>query len=318
MNALYKILGKVSPTADGYWDKSKQYDRICIVVDKNTATSYISRKEVPAGTPVTDREYWQVIGTEGGAVSIDIDKELTKDSVNAVESKAIYNKFTEVINRIDEQDSDIATVKTNIEVINTNLNKVMEQLFPFKVNAVISQTTAEKGEQVNLTITITTTQGGEKVSADSIFVNGNEYHGDNPMVLTFVVTDTTTYYIKAEKDGVSASTTVTIKFNTNVSDSNLYFGAVSDDFDITEANIKELNSKSVSNRNIVVISNLNNQKFVIAYPKEFGNATAIKDENGFNYLRSYTLEEINIDGDSYYVYILTYPTTIDNFEQTIY
>ncbi len=317
MNALYKILGKVSPTADGYWDKNKQYDRICIVVDKNTATSYISKTEVPAGTAITDRDYWQVIGTEGGAVSIDIDKELTKDGTNAVEGKAIYNKFVDVINRIDEQDSDIATVKTDIEVINTNLKKLIGQLLPFKVDAVLSQYTAEIGEQVNLTLTITTTQGGEKVSADSIFVNGIEYHGDNPMLLTFTVYDTTTYYIKAEKDGISVSTTAIINFN-NSYKGIFYSGVVSDDFVITENNIKSLTSNLVNSRNKTVVGTLNNQKFIIAYPKEFGEATSIKDENGFNYLRSYTLEETNIDGNDYYVYILTYPTTIENFEQTIY
>lgn len=38
------------------------------VVDNGSGTSYIARKPVPAGTPLTDSEYWAVYGASSGAI----------------------------------------------------------------------------------------------------------------------------------------------------------------------------------------------------------------------------------------------------------
>ena len=52
-------LGKVSITVDkDYWSINKDYDRLVIVERESTDTCYLSRKPVPAGIPLTNREYW--------------------------------------------------------------------------------------------------------------------------------------------------------------------------------------------------------------------------------------------------------------------
>lgn len=57
---LYKDnLGKVSVTVEqGYWDINKDYDKLTVVEKEGIFGTYISRKPVPAGTVLTDREYW--------------------------------------------------------------------------------------------------------------------------------------------------------------------------------------------------------------------------------------------------------------------
>jgi hypothetical protein len=53
-------LGKVAITVEPEdWDYNKDYDKLTIVLDRKTYSSYISRKAVPACTYLTDREYWQ-------------------------------------------------------------------------------------------------------------------------------------------------------------------------------------------------------------------------------------------------------------------
>lgn len=53
-------LGKVAITVEPEdWDYNKEYDKLTIVLDRNTYSSYISRKSVPACTYLTDRDYWQ-------------------------------------------------------------------------------------------------------------------------------------------------------------------------------------------------------------------------------------------------------------------
>lgn len=60
-------IGKVSISCDGVWDIRKDYDKLCLVTDGSY--NYISRKQVPNGTDITNEEYWQklysVISTNG-------------------------------------------------------------------------------------------------------------------------------------------------------------------------------------------------------------------------------------------------------------
>lgn len=59
MNELIKVLGKVVPTREGEWKRDKAYEDLSMVYDKDTLVSYISRKYVPEGVNITNREYWQ-------------------------------------------------------------------------------------------------------------------------------------------------------------------------------------------------------------------------------------------------------------------
>lgn len=52
-----KNIGKVSISCDGVWDIRKDYDKLCLVTDGSY--NYISRKQVPNGTDITNEEYWQ-------------------------------------------------------------------------------------------------------------------------------------------------------------------------------------------------------------------------------------------------------------------
>lgn len=60
-------IGKVSISCDGVWDIRKDYDKLCLVTDGSY--NYISRKQVPNGTDITNEEYWQklysIISTNG-------------------------------------------------------------------------------------------------------------------------------------------------------------------------------------------------------------------------------------------------------------
>lgn len=58
-NPYVKNLGKVCPTTEGDHNIVKEYDVLSVVtVD---SSSYISRKFVPAGIPIDNKEYWQLL-----------------------------------------------------------------------------------------------------------------------------------------------------------------------------------------------------------------------------------------------------------------
>lgn len=59
MKLQIENLGKVAITVDNnYWNINKDYDRLVIVEVKDKFSTYLSRKPVPAGTQITNREYW--------------------------------------------------------------------------------------------------------------------------------------------------------------------------------------------------------------------------------------------------------------------
>lgn len=58
-NMANTVTVKVSPSLEGVHDPTKAYDRLSVVYDETTQVSYISRDDVPAGTALSNANYWQ-------------------------------------------------------------------------------------------------------------------------------------------------------------------------------------------------------------------------------------------------------------------
>ena len=52
------IGNRIVPRHDGVWDSTKAYEPLIIVYEEGSGDSYISRKDVPAGTGLNQKEYW--------------------------------------------------------------------------------------------------------------------------------------------------------------------------------------------------------------------------------------------------------------------
>lgn len=80
VNSIVRYLGKVSVTCNGVWKDNVAYDRLSVVY--TDYASYISKKAVPAGTPVSNANYWQIISNLQDEIKIDYDtfkSEILKD-----------------------------------------------------------------------------------------------------------------------------------------------------------------------------------------------------------------------------------------------
>ena len=198
------------------------------------------------------------------------------------------------------------------DAMSADIKKLMDKAFPFTVNVSIDKTLAKKGTSQPVKVTITPKIGDDNTEVDAIMINGEEHHGAIPYVYSTTATTTTTYNVRVEKENKNARGSATITF---VNSS--YDGVVAANFTATEANIKALTETLRSGKGGTRTFNLNNQKACIAYPKVFGAATGIKDANGFDYLASYTRSELNVNGELYYVYLLTNAVTITDMKQTI-
>lgn len=196
----------------------------------------------------------------------------------------------------------------------TRLNKIEDILNPFTVKVEIDNTLFQKGTTVSVNITITPKRGGENTEVDSITINGNKYTENLiiPYIYSITATSNEKYDVKVEKGDKVATGSVSVRF-VGLS----YSGVVPDDFVANDANVKALTSALVGSRSREITFSPAHQKICIAYPKEFGVATSIKDGNGFDYLDSYTRSEITIDNEEYYVYLLNDATSVINLKQTI-
>ena len=67
MQQYRKNLGKVSLTAEGVWDGTKAFDILSIVYDEHTQHGFISRKAVPEGVDLYNKEYWMPLNVSGYA-----------------------------------------------------------------------------------------------------------------------------------------------------------------------------------------------------------------------------------------------------------
>lgn len=66
--AIRQYIGaRYVPRFTGLFDPTQQYEALD-VADNGTGTSYIAKKTVPAGTPLTDTDYWFVYGASSGAI----------------------------------------------------------------------------------------------------------------------------------------------------------------------------------------------------------------------------------------------------------
>lgn len=201
---------------------------------------------------------------------------------------------------------------TTTDAMSADIKKLMDKAFPFTVKVSLDKTLAKKGTSQAVKVTIAPKIGDDNTNVDEIMINGAEYHGATPYVHSDTATATTTYNVRVRKDTRTAQGSATITF-VNPS----YDGAVAANFTVTEASIKTLTEAVRSGKGGTRTFNLNNQKACIAYPKAFGAAASIKDANGFDYLASYTRSELNVNGELYYVYLLTNATTITDMKQTV-
>lgn len=85
MRIVKDYLGKVSITCEGEWDKTKAYDRLCMVNTMKLVMfyggnpisipfSYISKKSVPKGIDINNTNYWMPVGAQIEGAIKEIDK----------------------------------------------------------------------------------------------------------------------------------------------------------------------------------------------------------------------------------------------------
>lgn len=193
MESVIKKLGKTSVTVEkDYHSSEKEYNKLTVVEEKGTFKTYLSRKPVPIGTELTNREYW--IPFSGVLESITFDYlKFKKDyaSGNALEDDSIITRH--ILNR-------------NIERIKIALKAISEE--EIDDDAIIERTIKDR----NIT--------SNKIAKENILTE----HFAKKSVIAAIIADYAITAIKLADDSVTTRTIV----NENVTQEKLAINSVSE------------------------------------------------------------------------------------------
>ena len=59
--ADYTKIGRIRPDYADIWDASRSYTTLEMVKSADSYQAYIAKRDVPAGTPLTNADYWGVV-----------------------------------------------------------------------------------------------------------------------------------------------------------------------------------------------------------------------------------------------------------------
>lgn len=189
------------------------------------------------------------------------------------------------------------------------LQKLAASVFPLTLTVtgggVYRKTTTQ-----TVTVSWSLKQGPDAVTPDSLKINNEPIEVSLTSKQFPGITVNTTFRVEATKEGVTKTGSVSAVF-VNPS----YFGVVDSNFTPTLEGIQGLSSgEIIKNSKTYNTSafNQNAQKNCYAYPKVFGALTSITDGKN-EFINSYTRSELEVNGEMYYVYVLSEASTVSNY-----
>ena len=196
-----------------------------------------------------------------------------------------------------------------VETINNSLTRMYPKVFPLSVT-VSGGGIYKLGTTQNPTITWVTKEANDVITPKTVSINDEDLDPSVTSKAYSNISSNTTYTVKVSNGYENVSGSTSLRFvNPN------YFGVTDAASEVTAETILAFAELIRGSKSYTGTTSLNNQRTVYAYPKQFGALTSIKDSNNFDYINSYTRSELEINNETYYVYVLTSPTSITTFKQ---
>ena len=198
---------------------------------------------------------------------------------------------------------------TEVETINNSLTRMYPKVFPLSVT-VSGGGVYKLGTTQNPTISWVTKEATDVITPKTVSINDEDLDPSVTSKAYSNISTNTTYTVKVSNGYETVSGSTSVRFvNPN------YFGVIDATSEVTDEIILAFAELIRGSKSYTGTTSLNNQRTVYAYPKSFGVLTSIKDANNFDYINSYTRSELEINEETYYVYVLTSPTSITTFKQ---
>ena len=337
MESVIKKLGKTSVTVEkDYHNSKKEYNKLTVVEEEGAFKTYLSRKPVPVGIELTNREYW--IPFSGVLESIVFDYLKFKQEYgsgkrledNAIKTRHIENGAITSSKILDSSivNSKIADDTIEIEKLSVNvrniikaatgvsedlvedISKLMREVFPLEIIVNITPTTLqEKGTSTEITITWSAKIEGELVVPETVFVNERD------------VTDQTSY-----KETVSDSKTFVVKVTaegriTSVNKNIIYVYPIFTGFNSATEFTESLTESLTKLGLRVSLGTITDTKTNTSTSNYYWIVSPYKVNNivtsGISIISDFIYTTVEYKGTIYHCYRLNAPSSIDTFTFTI-
>ena len=337
MKSIIKKLGKTSITVEkDYHSSNKEYNKLTIVEEQGAFKTYLSRKPVPIGIELTNREYW--IPFSGVLESIVFDYIKFKQEYgsgekledNAIKTRHIENNAItsdkiqdDSIGNSKIADDTIEIEKLSVTLRNTikaatgvsedlieNISKLMHKVFPLEIVVNITPTALqEKGTSTEITITWSAKIEGKAVAPESVFVNGLDVTEQTSYKET--VSDSKTFVVKITAEGrvtsVNKSITYVYPIFTGFNAATKFTESVAES--LTKLGLRSSLGTITDTKTNTSTSNY----YWIISPYKVNNVVT----SGISIISDFIYTTAEYKGTTYHCYRLNAPSATDTFTFTI-
>lgn len=333
MESVIEKLGKVSVTVEkDYHSSEKEYNKLTVVEEQGAFKTYISRKPVPVGIELTNREYWIPFSSVLESITFDYLKfkqeygsgEKLED--NSIKTRHIENGSITSSKILDNSinNSKIADNTIEIEKLSTNvrniinaaigitedlakdITKLMREVFPLEIIVNITPTNLqEKGIDTEITITWSAKIEGEIVVPESVVINGHDvtdqtsYHD--------IVSDSKSFDVKITAEGrvasVNKSITYVYPIFTGFHSATEFTGNVSED--LTKLELRS----SLGTITDTKTNNSTSNYYWIISPYKINDVNT----SGLSIIGDFIYTTAEYRGTTYHCYRLNAPSSVDTF-----
>ena len=333
MESIIKKLGKTSVTVEkDYHSSKKEYNKLTVVEEEGAFKTYLSRKPVPIGIELTNREYW--IPFSGILESIVFDYIKFKQEYGSgekLEDSSIKTRHIEnssiISSKIQDNsivNSKIADDTIEIEKLSTNvrnvikaatgvpedligdISRLMRKVFPLEIIVNITPTgLQEKGTSTEITITWSAKIEGNIIDPESVFVNGLDV--TNQASYKETVSDSKTFTVKIIAEGRVTSINKSITYVYPI------FTGFSTATEFTETLIESLTKLELrSSLGIIndtkTNTSISNYYWIIS-PYKVNNVVT----SGISIISNFIYTIVDYKGTTYHCYRLNAPSSADTF-----
>ena len=337
MESVIKKLGKTSVTVEkDYHSSEKEYNKLTVVEEQGTFKTYLSRKPVPVGVELTNRDYW--IPFSGVLESITFDylkfkqeygsgKKLEDNAIKArhidngavisskIQDNSIVNsKIADDTIEIEKLSSNVRNIIKAATGVSENLvediSKLMREVFPLEIIVnIIPTALQEKGTSTEITITWSAKIEGEIISPESVFVNG--YDVTDKAYYKETVSDSKTFVVKIIAKGRVTSVTKNITYVYPIFTG--FNSATEFTESVAEALTKlELRSSLGTITDTKTNSSPSNYYWIIS-PYKVNNVVT----SGISIINDFIYTTVEYKETTYHCYRLNAPSATDTFTFTI-
>lgn len=333
MESVIEKLGKVSVTVEkDYHNSEKEYNKLTIVEEQGAFRTYISRKPVPVGIELTNREYWIPFSSVLESITFDYLKfkqeygsgeKLEDNSIKTrhiengaiISSKILDNSISN--SKIEDDTIEIEKLSSNVrnvikaatgvsEDLIGDINKLMRKVFPLEITVNITPTNLqEKGIDTEITITWSVKIEGKIITPESVVINGRDVTGQTSY--HDIVSDSKSFEVKITAKGrvasVNKSITYVYPIFTGFHSATEFTGNVPED--LTKL---ELRSSLGTITDTKTNNSMSNYYWIIS-PYKVNNVIT----SGINIISDFIYTTAEYRGTTYHCYRLNAPSSVDTF-----